>query len=306
MDDLRDSIQAWTDKIVARHQLMMHGNQQRERPDVLYHYTNIDGALGIFISGTIWAGHIDFTNDSLELKYSRNLIFEIFAAEEAKLNEDFWKLHVNEESLDRVWGGVDAYIFSLCADGKKASQWRTYGAQGHGLAIGFETRGLPEFFSEEISVALLKIQYSDDLFKESVLRVVREFDTVVSTLGLEVGGDSYRQFNEILYIALLGLSLSFKTRHHKDEEEYRIVYYKQANDFSEQAFGDAGNAFETKFRASGGPLLQVSEYIAPYVELPYRPDFPIRTIVTGSRVDEEQIEKAISKMPFMGRCSDRS
>ena len=280
---------------------MMHGNRSAPRPDVLYHYTNVDGALGLLNSRNVWAGHIDFTNDFLELKYSRKRIFEIFKKEDDKGDEDFWKPHLNEEKLKQVWGGVEAFIFSLCADGKKASQWRTYGAQGHGLAIGFDTRGLPEFFSEDVSIALLKIQYSDQQFRESVLRIVREFDTVVSTLVLDINGDAYRQFSEILYVALLGLSLSFKTRHHKDEEEYRIVYYKHAGQFSDQAFGDGNSTYETKFRAAGGPLLQVSEYIAPYVELPYSDAFPIRKIIVGSRVNERQIEKAIKKMPD-GHC----
>lgn len=49
----------------------------RNPPDSLFHYTTIDGLLGIVQSKTLWASQIQYLNDSVEFYWALNLTREI-------------------------------------------------------------------------------------------------------------------------------------------------------------------------------------------------------------------------------------
>jgi hypothetical protein len=49
-------------------------DQSTPQPDVLWHYTNAAGFLGIFRSGKLWATNTDYLNDASEMRYARILV----------------------------------------------------------------------------------------------------------------------------------------------------------------------------------------------------------------------------------------
>lgn len=42
-----------------------------EIPEIVYHYTDAAGLLGIVSTGTLWMADIEFLNDAEELTYAR-------------------------------------------------------------------------------------------------------------------------------------------------------------------------------------------------------------------------------------------
>jgi hypothetical protein len=45
-------------------------------PELVYHYTDAAGLLGIISSGTLWATDIEFLNDAQELTYARATVLD--------------------------------------------------------------------------------------------------------------------------------------------------------------------------------------------------------------------------------------
>ena len=101
-------------------------------PDMLYHYTSAEGALGILGSGTVRDSMIHYLNDARELRHALDLAEEsIF--ETAHLHETYAR-DLCSEFISAVQL-IAVYVFSLSPHRDQLSQWRAYGGGG-GYAIG--------------------------------------------------------------------------------------------------------------------------------------------------------------------------
>jgi len=47
-----------------------------KEPDIIFHYTSLEGLLGIIKSKSIWATNVFYLNDASELNYSRKLFID--------------------------------------------------------------------------------------------------------------------------------------------------------------------------------------------------------------------------------------
>ena len=48
----------------------------KEKSKLIYHYTSINGLIGIIERKSIWATNILYLNDASELNYSKNILKE--------------------------------------------------------------------------------------------------------------------------------------------------------------------------------------------------------------------------------------
>jgi len=95
---------------------------------IYYHYTSIVGCAAIIQSKSAWLTDYRFLNDKHELTASLTSFLSHFTPEEQKsfqaaLNAHSWSHHY--------------CIFSLSKSPKILSQWRAYGDDARGAAIGF-------------------------------------------------------------------------------------------------------------------------------------------------------------------------
>jgi hypothetical protein len=114
-------------------------------PSILYHYTDAHGLLGILQTHDLWATNVLYLNDAKEVHYGH------------ELGQDF----INGFSTDsRIYrnlrrglgyfasmtsqANVNNYVVSFCAKPDLLSQWRAYGHNGTGFAIGFDRAELAE------------------------------------------------------------------------------------------------------------------------------------------------------------------
>ena len=121
---------------------LLHG-QAASPPDVLWHYTNAAGFLGICRTGKLWATNTDYLNDVSELRYARQLvsrgihISRISAADE----EEHEMLTLFQDCI-----GSNAtrpvFVTSFSAEKNELSQWRAYGGSTGSFALGFKTTNL--------------------------------------------------------------------------------------------------------------------------------------------------------------------
>lgn len=133
--------------------------------DLLWHYTDADGLLGMLRSKEFWASSVEYMNDAEELLFGRKLIER--AAKEVKATHgtsserdqhdpalfdlELWVAGLTGqlEVFDRLdYPHIKAYAVSFSSHGDQLSQWRGY-ANGSGFAMGFDRAILERLVSEQ-------------------------------------------------------------------------------------------------------------------------------------------------------------
>ena len=111
--------------------------------EYLYHYTSMEGLIGILSSKELWASNIHFLNDaeefSLALKITRDSINEIKRNTVDELKRKFLKS--TSERLETI-SRVNVCVFSLSAIGDLLSQWRAYCPSARGYSLGLSSKRL--------------------------------------------------------------------------------------------------------------------------------------------------------------------
>src|ERR1700761_4020278 len=102
--------------------------QAASPPDVLWHYTNAAGFLGIFRSGKLWATNTDYLNDASEIRHAKKLVLRAVYNGRSRVVD-----HNEHEMLDLLCDCIGSdttrpvFVASLSAEKNELSQWRAYG-----------------------------------------------------------------------------------------------------------------------------------------------------------------------------------
>lgn len=126
---------------------------------MLYHYTSLDGLIGIINSNSIWASHCKYLNDSLE--YIHALDFPISLSNRIYMDDDYLSAFgfSIRKALDEMTHN-DVYVSSFSEKPDLLSQWRGYCPSGRGVCIGFK-RDILEKYCHESGLNLYKCVYSE-------------------------------------------------------------------------------------------------------------------------------------------------
>jgi hypothetical protein len=115
---------------------------------IVYHYTDTKAFAGIVEKAALWATDFRYLNDSRELRYAWDPFVATLrrrASEPGDYSEAYAaQLKALElmESIDLM--GFDDSMFVACFTELRdvVSQWSRYGANGHGIALGFDTEAI--------------------------------------------------------------------------------------------------------------------------------------------------------------------
>ncbi len=252
---------------------------QGEAPDLLYHYTDVAGLIGICSSGALWATNLRFMNDAKELAHSWKLMLRVLgeAKDKAAFPAQLELIEEIERTAAAGWVGYpDFYATSFTANGDLLSQWRGYGLSGGGYAIGFDAARLvsPPSPYPQPDRFLNRVIYEE----ETQLRVLRatadkmlELFATVDPSSPEMTGARARLFAALGEV--VGFVFSFKDPAWAEEQEWRSVYVLPEDELD-----------GVDFRPDSGIAV-------PYVTLAMGADpdgrLPIREIVQGPRLDNE-------------------
>jgi hypothetical protein len=138
----------------------------------LFHYTSLEGLIGILDSNEIWATHIEYLNDSSELRYALELArnelkIRLRHATEDKLKD---KIECLLDELDSHSIG-NISISCLTEERDLLSQWRAYGGKGAGFSIGFNVSHLMKLAITN-QYQLVKVEYDLDKQKQIISRLI--------------------------------------------------------------------------------------------------------------------------------------
>jgi hypothetical protein len=202
-------------------------------PELVYHYTNASGLLGIISTGRLWMTDIEFLNDAAELAYARKTVLGDLRARADELapvprDDEGWgdANGLRAAMLRSIAGELErspqaqpsttyhVYAACFCENGDLLSQWRAYGGD-RGYAIGFRTASLLEA-STSLGVHFTKVTYG--------LEAARPYlDAMLEAVPQHVAGFPGATGNIKLMTLVLPTVAAIKDPTFAEEQEWRLL-----------------------------------------------------------------------------------
>jgi hypothetical protein len=141
-----------------------------ELPDVLYHYTSIEGLRNIIRSKTLWGTHVRFLNDESEWLYGFTLLKSkvetIPSGDPRSERMKAASIRMIDELVELYANSVDIFVACLCDKGDLLSQFRLYGD----ISIGLEVKELQRLHPmPETDYAFWPILYDNEVTSHALL-----------------------------------------------------------------------------------------------------------------------------------------
>jgi hypothetical protein len=190
---------------------------------VIYHYTDLDGLIGIFEGSELRAHHHQFMNDPDEFRYTFRLAHEWLKAN-YPIDEQT-EQERRRAFLDAPFDSTPPQHFFACFSNRPddLSQWRAYAANGEGYSIGFAVDSLIACAEPQgslpIAVPVIYALAEQRTILDRVLRPICEaVDTNLRTPETEAVR-LQRRLNAVLFL----LGIQFKHPSFAAEDEVRLV-----------------------------------------------------------------------------------
>lgn len=243
-------------------------------PATVYHYTSLEGFVGIVSNRSVWMTEFAYLNDRREVRYGLDLVLEaVNALLDTEADESVrnllstWKEQLGSERK-RI------YITSFSGEDDSLSQWRAYGP----IAIGFPVQSLSLHVNQG---SLQAVEYDPNTQKKLVEiyahHLVSAFQADLRGNRLERIPDVYHKLDKFVELATL-----FKDPAFRSENEYRLTFIDMPELFEELGVKSPRRSF----RAARGRLIPFipSTQILPSEHR----DFPleISEVVLGPESDD--------------------
>lgn len=280
---------------------------QSSKPEMLYHYSDVNALIGICSNQSVYATDLRFLNDSKEFTHALDVSKQAICNSirtTGSFDELMYKA-IFEEYVGNIFSS-NHRVFVCCFTELRdsLSQWRTYGDNGSGYTIGFDPEDMTTneaiFFRTGVSAPVLgKVTYDDSLLSMLVTSIfnylVTESKSYFRKLTSSVSDHQLllnlllSQFAGVFGAILLQICPFFKHESYSEEREWRLLYYfdqELVDNFSVK--GQSVNLLQVLYR----PVLGVP---APYVLLPVsKPQSnSIREIGIGPNLDFSLAETSL-------------
>src|SRR5271166_2048754 len=232
-------------------------------PAVLYHYTSMEGLLGILESGTIWATDIRYLNDKSEMTHLWDLVkihIQQKLEDEKTPDRDFLK------ELLTGGGSLNVFVSCFSEDGDSLSQWRAYCPGGSGFSVGFHSAALGGIEFGKGFKQLVRVRYLADEAGASVDEVLQYAKAMANvTVSVNLVPGQPLTIGQAARGALSAVAPRFKHGAFAEEHEWRLIL---------QVINQPGVG--RKFRAGKSTLI-------PYVDvqLQAKDSFFIKEVIVG-------------------------
>lgn len=209
-------------------------------PASVYHYTDSTGLLGILESGKIRLTNIFGLNDPSELRHGVNHACEILATK-ALQSHPAAKLFATKFStvMDRcVEASAHFLVACFSCDKDDLGQWRAYGDNGKGFALGFDGGLLENAFVklDECSSgnATFPVTYNDALLRGMHQQLVEEVLPLIEmpfsrNLNDVTTNEFMKELSISFSVCVIRAAIFFKHEAYKNEQEYRFIQIRSMN-----------------------------------------------------------------------------
>ena len=251
-------------------------------PDLLWHYTDAGGLMGIVAGERLWATQTSFLNDSTEMAYGVELVTKALASYDLTQVEDatarfLGDLFDQHRAALPTWldQHLDVYVTCFCADGDLLSQWRAYagrddaGGYSLGLGPGPPLHEWPQRAPGGHDLALRRVLY-DPVEQQAACHEL--IDALVPVLDPDPQDEELREsFARNLMSGVVEFASWCKDPAFEEEQEWRIVYVR-TNDASK---------LDLHHRMSRGLVVPYVELELPCLEGPLAGHLPLQRVDLG-------------------------
>lgn len=193
--------------------------------NIFYHYCSLDTLHKMIEGKTIRLSNIDRMNDSNEGKDIEKFAKDIIEDIPDSLKEQYYNQRI--------------YISCFSKGNDILSQWRAYGDDGRGVAIGFDLSELqiPEIIlNSDHQLGITHILGRAEVIYTSTEKedIINKIDTTPRKRSVNPGGvqgmttGSINEFSEIIKLKPI-----FKDEYFIEEKEVRLIYYCMDSNFIE-------------------------------------------------------------------------
>ena len=185
-------------------------------PELIYHYTTLEGLFGIVQSKNLWLSDYSYLNDTREISHGVDLITEVAT--------ELLKTEARPKVIDLLKKWIDdlktpthrVCIASFSANNDSLSQWRAYGS----IALGFK----PNDISTHSRQANLRpVEYNREQQRALVeLQLHHMREAFIIDLNMNRLKNIENVYHKI--DRLIELVSFFKDPSFESEQEYRLVF----------------------------------------------------------------------------------
>jgi hypothetical protein len=217
-------------------------------PSQLFHYTSMQGLLGIINGKQIWATNLAYVNDKSEFIHARDMFITALSKlwEEIEKSEDEKTKHAAKsingylgqpetktvkisfvktiiEVLQASKKGYPYYVVSFSEEPDQLSQWRGYCQNTYGFSMGFNYSKLKER-ADKSKFKFSKCIYDPEMQSALVNNFIKEqiepnFDKLTESTFKDIGVKTVIDIWSILPV--------LKNESFQEEKEWRLICFKE-------------------------------------------------------------------------------
>lgn len=223
--------------------------------DVVWHYTNAAGLIGILESGHFRGTNYAFMNDASELEYGRGVARQVLdALQEAGSGASFFARM--GEKLEQFTEDSEIYLACFSELGNDLSQWRGYSSGPDRFSLGVTTAALQE---REPGAIMRAVEYDRAEQESEIREFLRKAWAVVDEQ--ESHGEDAAATMLVPY--LFDILCFYKNEQFAAEKEWRIAKRLNTAELSEVGFSDSAAGLRAYLplcaspRAASLPLAEI-------------------------------------------------
>ena len=201
--------------------------QSMEPGEMLYHYTSLDGLLGIIQNKEWWVTKWNFLNDSAEFRTGKQVcrkVLEKHGVPKRLIDSIVKQIDSEFDSID------DYYVLSFSLKKDSQLMWTAYANQV-GVCLGFEYKKLSKSFDDiimwdgkviydsEEQERVLEQTIEEDIINESSYKSVNSWEDLA-----RINKKQEKALSAYIEVIVSLYSMFFKDSFFEGEEEYRIIF----------------------------------------------------------------------------------
>lgn len=256
--------------------------------DVVFHYTNASGALGILTSKEIWTTLVYHLNDVQEAHYAQGLALQLVHESVDLIPEDHRGAFIERfRSTQAQVRQTHIFAASFSKNQDVLSQWRGYAGSG-GYALGFSVAALESVASELVGVRTGHVCYDRTQQRKMLQPAISDLiDSVGSTPIESISREGLNPFWKAV-MRIASVAPLIKHPGFAEEEEWRI--YTDASKRSDRQYD---------FIVKDGELVPIFKIKLKTVDKKNgRVDIGLRHIATGPGDHLERRSNAILSLLY--------
>lgn len=230
---------------------------------IVYHYTTFENFLKIVEGESLKLTHTMFLNDPAELTYGfsfvRKYLLDQLELKKNQIDQNIFentKNYIQEIFQHKQFEEkLPPYIFCLSKKSDSLNQWRAYGDDGMGVALGFDLSSLEHSL---LTGEIFEIIYDS----EAQYKILHEFNKQLTEVlfkhlmaGVDPKSNDYRIIaDSSLYNFCCATALRFKHSNWSDEGEVRVAHFFNPT------------VSKLRFSAQRGsliPVMEVNDWLLP-------------------------------------------